>query len=59
MKIDYWIYFEKPGEKDKLWQIMHSYPEEYKQLEMIQAEFGLDVLEASRVIETFKKHIEK
>jgi len=59
MRLGYWIYFEKPGEKQKLIQIMNDNFEEYKQLEMIQKEFNLDMLTASRVIETYNKEIRK
>lgn len=59
MRLGYWIYFEKPGEKKRLIQIMNDNFEEYKQLEMIQKEFNLDMLTASRVIETYNKEIRK
>ena len=59
MRLGYWIYFEKPGEKQKLCQIMNDNFEEYKQLEAIQKEFNLDILTASRVIETYNSSIKK
>lgn len=59
MRLGYWIYFEKPGEKQRLIQIMRDNAEEYKQLEMIQKEFNLDMLTASRIIETYNSAIKK
>ena len=59
MRLGYWIYFEKPGEEQKLCQIMNDNFEEYKQLEALQKEFNLDILTASRVIETYNSSIKK
>lgn len=59
MKLVHWIYFDKPGEKAKLKQIMDNNFEEYKQLEAIQKEFEVDMLTASRVIETYNNMIKK
>ena len=59
MRLGYWIYFEKPGEKQRLIQIMRDNAEEYKQLEIIQKEFNLDMLTASRIIETYNSAIKK
>lgn len=58
MKLEHWIYFEK-GEKAKLQEIMSSYTEEFHQLELIQKEFNVDVLTASRVIDVYNKKIKK
>lgn len=59
MRLSYWIYFDKPGEKAKLKQIMDNNYEEYKQLEAIQKEFDVDMLTASKVIQTYNSMIKK
>lgn len=59
MKLSYWIYFEKPNEKEQLKEIMENNNEEYQQIQKIMEVFGADMLTASRVIQIYNKHIKK
>lgn len=59
MKLSYWIYFEKPNEKEQLKEIMENNNEEYQQIQKIMEVFGTDMLTASRVIQIYNKHIKK
>ena len=59
MKLSYWIYFEKPNEKEQLKEIMENNKEEYQQIQKIMEVFGADMLTASRVIQIYNKHIKK
>ena len=38
MKLSYWIYFEKPNEKEQLKEIMENNNEEYQQIQKIMEE---------------------
>ena len=40
MKLSYWIYFEKPNEKEQLKEIMENNKEEYQQIQKIMEVFG-------------------
>lgn len=59
MRLSYWIYFENPGEKDKLKKIMNESYDDFKKNQIIQDEFGVDLLTASRIIDTYNKSIKK
>ena len=59
MKLSYWIYFEKPNEKEQLKEIMENNNEEYQQIQKIMEVFGADMLTDSRVIQIYNKHIKK
>ena len=59
MKLSYWIYFEKPNEKEQLKEIMENNNEEYQQIQKIMEVFGVDMLTASRVIQIYNEHIKK
>lgn len=59
MKLSYWIYFEEPGEKERLKEIMENYKESYEQLQKIAEEFNVDMTVASRVIQIYNEHIKK
>lgn len=59
MKLSYWIYFDSPGEKKQLAEIINSNTDEITINLKLQEAFNIDVLTAQRVIETYKKHIKK
>ena len=59
MKLSYWIYFEKPNEKEQLKEIMENNNEEYQQIQKIMEVFGVDMLTTLRVIQIYNKHIKK
>ena len=59
MKLSYWIYFEKPNEKEQLKEIMENNNEEYQQIQKTMEVCGADMLTASRVIQIYNKHIKK
>lgn len=59
MRLSYWIYYENPGEKEKLKQIMNESFNDFKKNEMIQEAFNVDMLTANRIIETYNKFIKK
>lgn len=59
MKLSYWIYFEEPGEKERLKEIMENCKESYEQLQKIAEEFNVDMTVASRVIQIYNEHIKK
>lgn len=58
MRIENWIYFENPGEKEKLRQIMNE-NDSFNAITIIQQEFDMDLLTASKVVETYNKNIRK
>ena len=59
MKLSYWIYFEKPNEKEQLKEIMENNNEEYQQIQKIMEVFEVDMLTASRVIQIYNKKKKK
>lgn len=59
MRLTFWIYFDKPGEKEKLKKIMDEPYDDFEKNRLIQEEFGVDLLTASRVIDTYYKSIKK
>ena len=58
MRIENWIYFENSGEKEKLRQIMNE-NDSFNAITIIQQEFDMDLLTASKVVETYNKNIRK
>ena len=59
MRLTFWIYFDNPGEKEKLNKIMDEPYYDFEKNRLIQEEFGVDLLTASRVIDTYYKSIKK
>ena len=59
MRLTFWIYFDNPGEKEKLKKIMDEPYYDFEKNRLIQEEFGVDLLTASRVIDTYYKSIKK
>ena len=59
MRLTFWIYFDNPGEKEKLKKIMDEPYDDFEKNRLIQEEFGVDLLTASRVIDTYYKSIKK
>ena len=57
MRLTFWIYFDNPGEKEKLKKIMDEPCDDFEKNRLIQEEFGVDLLTASRVIDTYYKSI--
>ena len=55
MRLTFWIYFDNPGEKEKLKKIMDEPYDDFEKNRLIQEEFGVDLLTASRVIDTYYK----
>ena len=58
MELSYWIYF-KPGEKDKLRQIIEDNPNPLMANMAIQEEFGVSLTEAEKIIEVYNNKINK
>lgn len=58
MELSYWIYF-KPGEKDKLKQIIEDNPNPLMANMAIQEEFGVSLTEAEKIIEVYNNKINK
>lgn len=58
MELSYWIYF-KPGEKDKLKQIIDENPNPLLANMAIQEEFGVTLTEAEKIIEIYNNKINK
>lgn len=58
MELSYWIYF-KPGEKDKLKQIIEDNPNPLMANIAIQEEFGVSLTEAEKIIEVYNNKINK
>lgn len=58
MELSYWIYF-KPGEKDKLKQIIDENPSPLMANIAIQEEFGVSLTEAEKIIEVYNNKINK
>lgn len=58
MELSYWIYF-KPGEKDKLKQIIDENPNPLMANITIQEEFGVSLIEAEKIIEVYNNKINK
>ena len=58
MELSYWIYF-KPGEKDKLRQIIKDNPNPLMANMAIQEEFGVSLTEAEKIIEVYNNKINK
>ena len=59
MRLTFWIYFDNPGEKEKLKKIMDEPYDDFEKNRLIQEEFGVDLLTASRVIDTYYNSIKK
>jgi hypothetical protein len=59
MRLTFWIYFDNHGEKEKLKKIMDEPCDDFEKNRLIQEEFGVDLLTASRVIDTYYKSIKK
>lgn len=58
MELSYWIYF-KPGEKDKLKQIIDENTNPLMANIAIQEEFGVSLTEAEKIIEVYNNKINK
>ena len=58
MELSYWIYF-RPGEKDKLKQIIDKNPNPLMANIAIQEEFGVSLTEAEKIIEVYNNKINK
>nr|DAH77720.1 MAG TPA: hypothetical protein [Caudoviricetes sp.] len=58
MELSYWIYF-KPGEKDKLKQIIEDNPNPLMANMAIQEEFGVSLTDAEKIIEVYNNKINK
>lgn len=59
MKVEAWIRFENPGEKDKLKEIMEKEDNKLMQNLQIQETFNLSMIDASTVIEMYNTRIKK
>lgn len=59
MRLTFWIYFDTPGEKEMLKKIMDEPCDDFEKNSLIQEKFGVDLLTASRVIDTYYKSIKK
>ena len=53
MKIVNYVYFEKPGERNKLEKLAKSCSDEYEFKLAIQKEFELDIVQADAVCKKF------
>jgi hypothetical protein len=58
MTVEAWIHFEE-GEKEQLKQLMDKNPDKIMANLAIQETFGLDLVDANTVIETYYKRIKK
>ena len=45
MRLTFWIYFDNPGEKEKLKKIMDEPYDDFEKNRLIQEEFGVDLLQ--------------
>jgi hypothetical protein len=59
MKVEAWIHFDEPGEKEELHKIMKESKNEIEANMKLQERFDLNLMDASTVIETYKKRIKK
>ena len=59
MHIISYIYFDKPGEKKKLKDIMESDLAEMEKVSRIQTEFNLDLAQAFEVCTVYKEKFAK
>ena len=59
MRVEAWVHFDKPGEKEELIQIMESSSNEFDANMKLQDHFGLSLMDANTVIETYKTRIKK
>lgn len=59
MKVEAWIHFEKPGEKEKLKEIVESSSSNILATKAVQEEFGLSLIDSNTVIEMYNKRIRK
>lgn len=58
MKIEQWIKFEKPEEKEEFINLVESFGNaEYSALNAIQERYNLDVVSASRALEIYKERL--
>ena len=58
MELSYWIYF-KPGEKDKLKQIIDENPNPLMAIIAIQEELGVSLTDAEKILEVYNNKINK
>lgn len=58
MKLTQWIFFENPGEKDKLKVIMETTEESSLPLRIMK-EFNVDIYTATQVIKIYNNNIRK
>lgn len=59
MKIEAWVHFDEPGEKEELIKIMNESQNEIEANMKLQERFNLNLMDANTVIETYKKRIKK
>ena len=56
MKIENWVKFEKPGEKDKLKTIIET-NDELQAISQIAQDFNMDLMDATSVYNIFKERM--
>lgn len=59
MRLEYWIYFDKPDEKKQLTEVVESSKNDFEAIQKIQENFNVDMFKASKVLEIYKSKIRK